>query len=170
MDLYLPSHAEAYARIWHRDQTYSGGDYTDNHLRLVVNSLIDDGQNDDVMLSAAWLHDGPEDAPNAAVRTARQTLIDAEFGTETGGLVFAVTGIGANRKERNANAYAKIPVVPRAAILKGHDRFINALTSQHEMPDLHKMYRKEYPGFRELVAGSISRMLLDALDRAHEPA
>lgn len=162
----LISLAEGYARLWHRDQTYSDIPYADGHLVEVVKVLVVFGHHEDwEMLSAGWMHDGPEDAPTPRSRTARINLIEAEFSTRTANLVHAVTGVGQNRKERNANAYAKIAMTPEAPVLKGADRLINARSSQGS--SLHNMYVKEYPGFRELVAGSIPPSMLDMLDEAH---
>lgn len=160
--------AEMYARIWHRGQTYNNGDYTDLHIREVVGSLIQYGHGDNhELIAAGWLHDGPEDSPDNATMRARLRLIGREFSVRTENLVWAVTGVGKNRKERNASAYDKIQVFQfdGAATLKGHDRLINARTSRGT--SLHAMYQKEYPGFREIVHTMISADLLTALDEAH---
>ncbi len=152
------------------DQPYAGTNYVDGHLKPVMHSMIDDGFKDDHhMLIAALLHDGPEDAPdrNYDIIEVRLDVIRYEFSELSGLLVQAVTGIGPNRKARNAAIRAGLAAVPAAAPLKGHDRLINARTSRTDNPGLHKMYVKEYPDFREMVFAHISSRLMVMLDNAH---
>lgn len=165
----FPIVAESYAAIWHRGQTYGEGSYKDCHLAAVVQSLIDFGHGDDhEMLAAGWMHDGPEDSPSDQVREVRMALIYAEFSQRVGNIVFSVTGVGKNRRARNACAYGRLRLFPQhgGPILKGHDRLINARSSRGS--SLHDMYRKEYAGFRRVIEPFVSRDLLTALDEAHE--
>jgi (p)ppGpp synthase/HD superfamily hydrolase len=161
--------AEGYARLWHRNDRYGDASYADGHLRPVVNLLIEHGfGNDPEMLSAGWLHDGPEDSGDAMILHGRIRLIKYEFSARTSALVWAVTGIGSNRKQRVLSAYAKIAYFPESAVLKAADRIINARNSKLNKPDLHKMYVKEYGEFRNLVADHIPTVMLDQLDIAHD--
>ena len=54
------------------------------------------------VVAAAWLHDTIEDTS-----VTREDIV-AHFGDEVAALVWAVTGEGATRSERNQSAYAKI--------------------------------------------------------------
>lgn len=158
--------AQSYAKIWHRHQLYSGLPYDEAHLSPVVQTLISLGYGDDwELLCAGWMHDGPEDAPDSEAQVARAVLIYREFSYRTMELVWAVTGVGENRKERNANAYQKIAETKDAPTLKGVDRLINVMSSKGT--SLHEMYLKEYPSFRDLVSDKIKKSLLMLLDEAH---
>lgn len=162
--------ARLYATAWHYNQNYAGLDYVSGHLDAVVESMgIDGFLEDQDMLIAAMLHDGPEDAPNASAREARFEIITHEFSPMASRLVRAATGIGENRRARNDMIMKNLLNVPEAAPLKGHDRLVNARTSRVDNPGLHKMYRKEYPAFRELLHPTFTPQLLFMLDEAHEP-
>lgn len=163
--------AVLYARAWHPNQPYDGMPYLEGHLFPVLMSLAVDGYlRDKDMLIASILHDGPEEAPNADAREARLEIIRSEFSARSSTLVRCVTGIGANRTERNADMAIKISNFPESAPLKGHDRLINARTSRRGNLGLHKMYCKEYPAMRALLAPHITSYLLAQLDEAHIPA
>jgi hypothetical protein len=68
------------------------------------------------------------------------------------GLVWAVTGKGQNRAERNASMYEKVRVLPAAATLKLGDRIANVESSLSVAGKL-EMYRSEHAGFSEHLAG-----------------
>lgn len=108
---------------------------------------------------AAWLHDVLEDT--ATTREELQVL----FGAEVQDLVWAVTGVGANRRERNANMYAKCRVLPRAVHLKLADRIANVRAS-HGTPDKLSMYRREMATFRRELGDWGLPAMWKALDRA----
>ncbi|WP_437949554.1 HD domain-containing protein [Sorangium sp. So ce296] len=95
---------------------------------------------------AAWLHDALEDTA-----TTREEIA-ARFGEDVAALMWAVTGTGRNRKERNRAVYEKIRQHPEAAILKLADRIANAEASR-EHPDKRAMYRSEQEGFEQALAG-----------------
>jgi (p)ppGpp synthase/HD superfamily hydrolase len=95
---------------------------------------------------AAWLHDVVEDTGVGRDEVA------ARFGVEVAELVWAVTGVGESRKERNASAYDKIRRLPAAATLKLADRIANVEAS-HSAPDKRAMYRAEWPAFSAALAG-----------------
>lgn len=115
------------------------------------------------MALAAWLHDTIEDTD------ATREDIAARFDHAVADLVWAVTGVGKNRKERNADAYAKIRVAQScfrpAANLKLADRIANVEASKNA-PDKLAMYRKEWPGFRAALNGLGMPSLWERLERA----
>lgn len=62
-------------------------------------------------------------------------------------LVWAVTGCGKNRKERVADAMAKIRECPAAIPLKLADRIANVRAAGQKRSDLFAMYAREYTAF-----------------------
>jgi (p)ppGpp synthase/HD superfamily hydrolase len=110
---------------------------------------------------AAWLHDTVEDTA-----TTREEIASL-FGQEVAALVWAVTGIGQNRRERNGSAYEKIRQHPRAAILKLADRIANAEASRGH-PDKLAMYRKEQEAFAQALSGLGDARMWDRLRTALE--
>jgi guanosine-3',5'-bis(diphosphate) 3'-pyrophosphohydrolase len=66
-------------------------------------------------------------------------------------LVWAVTGVGWNRKTRNADAHMKMLKHPQAIPLKLCDRIANGRRAKKDNPGLFSMYRKEYSEFRTLL-------------------
>ena len=142
--------ARDYAAQKHAGQRYGDQPYT-VHLSAVREVLrwagYDDGHP---VAEAAWLHDTIEDTDATEAEIARL------FGAPVASLVWAVTGVGKNRKERNASAYLKIQAAQRdflpAANLKLADRIANVEASV-DAPDKLAMYRKEWPAFRDALAG-----------------
>ncbi|WP_254510847.1 HD domain-containing protein [Anatilimnocola floriformis] len=141
----IEQRAKAFAEERHADQRYGSEPYV-THLaavRAVLSSFAITGP----VCVAAWLHDVLEDTP-----TSREEL-ETEFGPEVTALVWAVTGVGKNRKERNASAYEKIRALPAAATLKLADRIANVEASR-SAPDKLKMYRSEAANF-EAALGAL---------------
>ncbi|WP_158675682.1 HD domain-containing protein [Nocardia stercoris] len=130
--------ARQFAEIAHGDQRYGDGPYV-NHLAAVRAVLADFGFGGDLG-QAAWLHDVLEDTP------VTRAELESRFGAAVTDLVWAVTGIGSDRKERNLDAYRKIAAHPRAVILKLADRTANAEASPPDSSWM-AMYREEHPGF-----------------------
>ncbi len=155
--------AREYAMRQHEGQLYGEAPYT-VHLEAVREVLrwagVEDGQP---LAIAAWLHDAVEDT------NATREEVAAQFGDDVASLVWAVTGVGANRKERNENAYAKIRVCPDAATLKLADRIANVEASAN-VPDKLAMYRKEWPAFRHALEGLGLPSLWKRLEKAIEGA
>ncbi len=129
-----------FAEAAHGDQKYGEHPYV-KHLADVRAVLKDFGVEGDLAV-AAYLHDILEDTKT----TAEQ--MELAFGSSVTKLVWAVTGVGKNRKERNECAYGRLEEHPRAVILKLADRIANAEASARNNLDLLAMYRKEYPGFK----------------------
>lgn len=149
--------AAGYAAARHGDQRYGDRPYV-AHLAAVRAIIADAIAASEVDVAppveatqralgvAAWLHDVVEDT---AVPLGE---IEARFGADVAALVWAVTGVGASRKERNAGAYAKIRATPHAAWLKLADRIANVEASA-ERPDKRAMYASEHPSFRAALDG-----------------
>ena len=132
--------ARDFATAAHGEQKYGDKPYV-AHLSAVRAVLSDFGFEGDLGV-AAWLHDVLEDTPTTAAQ------LELMFGSAVTRLVFAVTGQGRNRKERNEDVYNKLGDFPMAVVLKLADRIANAETSAKDNPKLHAMYCKEYPDFR----------------------
>jgi (p)ppGpp synthase/HD superfamily hydrolase len=145
----------SFAEKMHGDQKYDSGTtpYV-LHLAAVRDAVIEFGFGplDDALgesyVAAAWLHDVVEDT--------EVTLADVSrlFGEATAILVWDVTGVGNNRKERNESAYQKMTKRPSSIPLKLADRICNTRASQITSPDkLFPMYVSEYPTFRTRLRG-----------------
>jgi (p)ppGpp synthase/HD superfamily hydrolase len=140
----VETEARAFAVEKHGGQRYGDRPYV-VHLEAVRAVLADFGY-DGTLAVAAWLHDTVEDTD------ATREEISARFGEEVAALVWAVTGTGETRKERNAAAYAKMRAHPPAAVLKLADRIANVEASRTR-PDKLAMYRSELDGFTRALEG-----------------
>ena len=139
--------AREFALTAHGDQRYGEFPYS-RHLAAVRAVLDDFGYGGDLAV-AAWLHDVVEDTP------VTREEIEAAFGAEVRDLVWAVTGVGPNRKLRNLDAYTKIAAHPRAVVLKLADRTANAEASPPESSWM-AMYRTEHPTFKAHLGGLLA--------------
>ncbi|MFE3545681.1 HD domain-containing protein [Nocardia sp. NPDC059177] len=131
--------AREFARAAHGDQKYGQSPYI-THLAAVRGVLSDFGY-DGAHGTAAWLHDVIEDTPVTAEE------VETRFGRAVLDLVWAVTGVGTDRKARNLDAYAKIAAHPPAVILKLADRTANAEASPPDSGWMG-MYRTEHALFK----------------------
>ncbi|MFD3596623.1 HD domain-containing protein [Nocardia sp. NPDC058640] len=136
--------AREFAVAAHGDQRYGEHPYV-THLAAVRAVLRDFGY-DGELAQAAWLHDVVEDTPVTADE------VESRFGRAVLDLVWAVTGVGPDRKARNQNAYDKIVAHPRAVILKLADRTANAEASPPGSSWMG-MYRTEHPNFKAHLGG-----------------
>ena len=134
--------AREFACLAHGDQTYGGQLYW-VHLAAVRNVLVDFGFAGSILI-AAWLHDTLEDT-----KTSLDDLSKV-FGPDVLAYVWAVTGVGKNRKERNQHVYKKLHANVLAVPLKLADRIANVEASKND-PRKLAMYRSEHPGFREAL-------------------
>ncbi|MFD3707198.1 HD domain-containing protein [Nocardia sp. NPDC058658] len=139
--------AREFAIAAHGDQRYGDHPYV-THL-AAVRRVLDDFGYDGELAMAAWLHDVIEDT---AVTAAD---VESRFGRPVLDLVWAVTGIGPDRKARNQNAYDKIAAHPRAVILKLADRTANAEASPPASSWMG-MYRTEHPTFKAHLGGLLA--------------
>lgn len=114
------------------------------HLDAVYHVLLEFGETDIDLLTAAYLHDVLEDTV-----TYKQELA-ALFNEEVANLVEAVTDEkGKNRAERKAKTYGKIAQHWKCIRLKLADRIANTRYSKAERAPTLIMYLREYPTFRE---------------------
>ncbi|KAF0845627.1 HD domain-containing protein [Nocardia caishijiensis] len=157
--------AREFAVAAHGDQRYGELPYI-THLTAVRAVLDDFGFGGDLAV-AAWLHDIIEDTPVTAEE------VESRFGRAVLDLVWAVTGVGPDRKSRNLDAYTKIAAHPRAVILKLADRTANAEASPPASSWMG-MYRTEHPTFTAHLGGlladdpTVARMWA-RLDRRLDP-
>ncbi|HYX22468.1 MAG TPA: HD domain-containing protein [Thermoanaerobaculia bacterium] len=139
-----------FAALAHGDQRYdSGASPYVVHLSAVRDTVVEFGFGPgydslgENYVAAAWLHDVVEDT-----RVTREDIAE-RFGGLTQCLVWAVTGEGSCREERNESAYRKMVREPLAIPLKLADRISNTRASKYSSPDkLFPMYLFEYPKFR----------------------
>lgn len=167
-DVCLLGRARATAIRAHDGQTYGAKPYT-AHLELVANVIArwipyNPGLTP-TLLSAAWLHDVPEDTD------VTLTQLSLDHPADVCDLVDACTdGPGANRKARKERPYTMIPQTKNAVVVKLADRIANVEATLAEIderegkPDqvtelerrqgLLKMYREEHPEFERRLDGS----------------
>jgi (p)ppGpp synthase/HD superfamily hydrolase len=139
----LQAKARELACSFHAIQMYGDYPYT-KHLQDVVAVLERFGIYEDWILAAGWLHDSLEDTA-LAIETIKENL-----GDNVAALVFAVTTEpGINRHERNAKTYPKIKAQEMGVHLKLADRIANVESAIKENAKKLKMYRKEFPVFKE---------------------
>ena len=152
--------AEDFARKQHGDQLYGNGEpYVDGHVAKVV-EVLKQFEAHPIHIAAGWLHDVIEDTP-----TTRQD-VSRNFGEQVASLVWACTGIGGNRRERNVSIYEKIAANPEAAIVKTADRIANVEASGPESGH-RQMYLKEREMFYELVVRYAPKGFADRLEAAY---
>lgn len=149
----------------HGDQRYGEEPYV-FHLDAVVRVLADFGFTDQHWIDAGYLHDAPEDvAPTVAAKLEMMDELDDMYPALACDLIYAVTGIGDNRKARNASIYENISEFPIAAILKLADRIANVENSDL---NFHAMYLKELPIFEENIRPHVEPEMWYRLIRAFE--
>jgi (p)ppGpp synthase/HD superfamily hydrolase len=151
----------AFAIEAHGEQTYGDEPYR-THLYAVVQVLKDFGFSGKY-LDAGALHDTIEDT-----NTSRETLA-GKFGQWVADVVWACSGTGANRKERNASIYAKISMMYDAATVKTADRIANVENAEpggrHAL-----MYISEAIWFHHAVAKHAPAAMVERLERAYKAA
>ena len=131
--------AKAMATAAHQGQFYGDGPYT-VHLQSVRDILVAFGYEGELLV-AAWLHDILEDT------SVTMEEVQDHFGPMVASMVWAVTGIGPNRKLRNQAAYEKLRALPVAVTLKLADRIANSEASLKTNARHLEMYRREMPEF-----------------------
>lgn len=154
----MTSPAMQFAIEKHGDQMYGDVPYR-NHLYAVVQCLRDFGFIGKYADFGA-LHDTIEDTP------ATREEIEHLFGHEVSMMVWACTGVGRNREIRNATIYAKISMLPKAAIIKTADRICNVENAKPGSKHA-KMYLGEREEFFAHVAYYAPRAMQDRLERAY---
>jgi guanosine-3',5'-bis(diphosphate) 3'-pyrophosphohydrolase len=146
----------------HDGQLYAGKPYREGHLDGVVGIGREAGlssESDEIILSA---HDAIEDAKDDKHRRMvfdwlQHNLTEFEFG-----VVWALTGLGDNRKARNADAKTKIAAMPEAANYKMADRIFNWEQAVLHGKSQAQMYLREDAEFTEgVVALATNQYLID---------
>lgn len=156
--------ARAFAIVMHGDQMYDGRPYV-FHLDRVA-EIVRAAGGCPWTIAAAYLHDVLEDTKCTMERLAML------FGTRVAGLVYAVTGRGATRAERQQSILLHLAYMPSARLLKLADRVANVEYSVvNGSSQKLAMYRKEAPLYREVFAsiGNPLAMYLEALLLAPTP-
>lgn len=139
--------ARSLAATAHKDQLYGTQPYM-AHIEDVVRrvrQITDDPE----IICAAYLHDTIEDTP------VTYSYIEQQFGQNVANMVWAVTGIGANREEKMANAIAKIARTPGADFVKSADRLSNAAASKAEKKmTLYNRYKQEHTNLSPVLGNN----------------
>jgi (p)ppGpp synthase/HD superfamily hydrolase len=149
--------AREFAENAHGKQRYGDAPYV-THLGAVRAVLSDFGVGGDVAV-AAWLHDVLEDT------TVTRETLELVFGKGVTDLVWAVTGVGETRKERNSNVYGKLEASAGGRLLKLADRIANVEASAKNREKL-SMYRAEHPRFRAAVYDGFNLGMWKRLEKA----
>jgi len=141
----LVEQAELFARLVHKNQFYGELPY-ERHLEEVVLTLQEFGIRDGIVLSAAWLHNSLENT------IVTHPLLESIFGSEVADIVFDVTNEpGKNRKEILEKTASKTKENYAALTIKLAGRIVNTEFSIDNNLKLYKMYKKEFPRFKELL-------------------
>jgi (p)ppGpp synthase/HD superfamily hydrolase len=144
--------ARNFAIKFHGDQKYGNYPYSD-HLDMVVNNLYMYEYYNFPYYEAGFLHDILEDT-----LCTEQELID-NFGEQVYGIVFACTGRGINRKEKQNSIIRKLQLNPQAVPVKMADRLANIQAGSK-----NDMYAKEMPIYSELFLNCNPKMYYEMLD------
>lgn len=156
----IVARAKAFALAHHGDQLYGDVPY-EAHLQAVVDVMTDFGFTNPNWLAAAWLHDVIEDTK------ATRKMVKEEFGDLVASIVWAVTGVGRNRKERNRAIYDKMLTAPEASVLKVADRIANVERSERGSKH-REMYVAERADFYHNVARFVPGIMTERLEAAYE--
>lgn len=98
-----------------------------------------------VIKTSVMCHDLIEDTD-----VTKEELIGL-FGEDVYKIVFNVSGFGNNRKERNSDAYRKIPTDDRSIFVKLCDRISNVEESVKSNERLFNMYKDENDKFKRKI-------------------
>jgi (p)ppGpp synthase/HD superfamily hydrolase len=150
--------ARTFAAQAHGDQRYGSQPYS-VHLEAVVAVLRDHGFAGGYE-DAGWLHDTLEDT------AATVDQIRDRFGYWVARVVIACTGVGHNRKARNAWIYEQIGRFPEAAVVKVADRIANVEAAKPGTSHA-QMYLNEAVSFHDAVACRVPDDMRKRLNRAY---
>ena len=131
----------------HKDQLYGTQPYM-AHIEDVVRRVKQITQDPEI-ICAAYLHDTIEDTP------VTYSYIEQQFGQNVADMVWAVTGVGADRAEKMANAIEKIAKTPGADFVKSADRLSNAAASKAEKKmKLYNRYKQEHTNLSPVLGNN----------------
>lgn len=146
--------AETYAITVHAGQMY-GDKFYSYHLQQVV-AVTSRYTTEQHLIDAAWLHDVIEDTSITYFDLTRL------FGVPTANVVWACTGVGANRKARQRSILSKLALYPGGPLVKMADRIANlTATLEEERQDKFVMYWKEDREFSEVVQPYVPLKMFD---------
>lgn len=154
----MSKEARDFAISAHGGQLYGSEPYR-SHLFSVVQILRDYGFRGK-WEEAGWLHDTIEDT--------QITLEDlrGRFGDWVAQVVWAVSGVGHNRKTRNASIYSKLANNHDSRIVKVADRIANVENSK--AGSSHRaMYLKERDEFEAAAREGVPGLMWERLERAY---
>lgn len=156
--------AKEFAEVFHGDQFYGFDIPYSVHLDEVEEVLAEHGYERLHDKLVARLHDVVEDT------MATRSDIEQRWGPAVAQDVDACTGVGPNRKSRNASILAKLIVHPNAAKYKAADRIANLRRTLKERNfRTAAMYLDERYAFCEVVLPRLKRpTLAQALNDAYE--
>ena len=133
--------AQGFAAHAHRHQLYGTEPYM-VHVGEVVAILKHQAWATPNMIDAAWLHDVLEDTD-----TTQRDLF-AVFAPNIVNWVWAVTGIGQNRRERQASIHYKCAGGFQPTAIKLADRLANVRNAvTYKQTSYIEMYRREHATF-----------------------
>ena len=139
--------ARKIAQVSHKDQLYGTQPYM-AHIEDVVRrvrQITDDPE----IICAAYLHDVVEDTD------VKLSDIQTMFGDNVANMVWAVTGVGATRADKMANAIEKIAKTPGADFVKSADRLSNAAASKAEKKiKLYNRYKQEHTNLSPVLGNN----------------
>lgn len=149
----------------HGEQKYGDKPYMYHILKVkdVCDKFIDnyefDEYNKNVIKISVMCHDLLEDTD-----TEYEELVKI-FNEDVAKIVFNVTGVGTNRKQRNLNAYNKIKTDDRSIFVKLCDRISNVEESIKNNERLLKIYKEEYFLFKKNIFNGKFIEMWDYLDK-----
>lgn len=149
--------AREYAIEHHQKQMYGEKPYV-FHLDQVYDITIQFDLGLEYQI-AAYLHDIIEDTD------VTKKEIENKFGIHISEMVFAVSGFGSNRKERQQDIKIKMLSYQPSINLKMADRLANMLHSQLNKPKLYELYCKEHLELEEIFKQGNS-LLFSQLEQA----
>lgn len=154
---------DLYAIEAHGDQQYGDKPY-EVHLKAVAEVMKHFGYDTYEWQAAAWLHDTIEDT-NVCYED-----LEGIFGENVAKLVWACTGEGRNRKERQACIIKRLHEHKRACPLKLADRIANleAAIQEKNVSGKFHMYFKELSVFEKAVRKHVPEPMWDRLEEAFD--
>lgn len=153
----LVQFAREYAIEHHQQQMYGDKPYV-FHLDQVYDITVRFELGLEYQI-AAYLHDIIEDT------NITKNEVENKFGVHISEMVFAVSGFGANRKERQQDIKIKMVAYQPSINLKMADRLANMLHSQINKPKLYDLYCKEHIELEEIFSQGNS-LLFSQLEQA----
>lgn len=159
--------AFAFARARHIFDRYDGGPY-EAHLLRVESILAQYGFAGPDWRAAALLHDVVEDTGTT------RGEVEAMFGENVANLVWAVTGVGPDRKAKQRDIIRKVLILPAAAPIKVADRLDNveqARFARDRGQQIALKYLNEATDFHEIAdLDAVPVEMTARLERAYEDA